>query len=488
MIVKAKYNLFFSISVCLLVALVGCTPAKMTKNGADARGAPQSYTALAANYLKDGKPNYKTDDLLEILRAGKAFHDAGMWQLSNEAFDLAHEKLSWKEDTVDTPEEVANLIGTTITNGALGSYQGRIFEGGLISYYQAINTLMLGDENNARVEFNRLEVRQRNAESQLQAYASTVESEADENLKKNEDKKTKTSLDEVKTDTEAGLSKLPDGLDDSHIRNASGDILSAVFRATSQARQDKSTWMIDQTLLAAEGSVVTADARDLVGALRVEAKSRKAQLSNKVIVVYEDGRGPGFKEFRVDLPVFIATQKVLYSGFALPSFENGTEALGGLSFKETGVQTAVVTDLNRLAGLEFKKSYSGVVAKAVVSAVLKTAAQYAVNAEIDKKTKDKPLAGLLLKIGTAAVQYQLTKADLRAWDNLPNTIQMAIIDRPENGQLTILGLNGLPIQTVTLAANGNTLVLVRASPVVAQPAVYVTRLGFTPGGTSVASR
>lgn len=159
-----------------------------------------------------------------------------------------------------------------------------------------------------------------------------------------------------------------------------------------------------------------------------------------------------------------------------------------MSFKETGVQTAVVTDLNRLAGLEFKKSYSGVVAKAVVSAVLKTAAQYAVNAEIDKKTKDKPLAGLLLKIGTAAVQYQLTKADLRAWDNLPNTIQMAIIDRPENGQLTILGLNGLPIQTVTLAANGNTLVLVRASPVVAQPAVYVTRLGFTPGGTSVASR
>lgn len=485
---KSSRKITFAIAACALIAVTGCTPAKLTKRGVLPDGQPPTYESIAQSYLKDGKPNYDKDDLLEVLRAAKAFHDAGHWQLSNETFDLAHKKMSWKEDTVDTPSEVANLIGTTITNSALGAYQGKIFEGGLISYYQAINTLMLGNEADARVEFNRLDVRQQNAVTQLKAFAGSVETKSSESVDSNKDKNTATSLEKVKPKTEEGLAELPEGLDDSHIRNASGDILSAVFRATSKAKQDKSTSRINQTLSAAEGSVVTADARALVGALRVEAKKRKAQLSNKVIVLFEDGSGPGFKEFRVDLPVFLATQKVLYSGFALPSFKNGKAALGNLSLVEPGVQTAVVTDLNRLAGLEFKKSYDGIVAKAVVSSVIKTAAQYAVNEQIDKNTQNQPLMGLLLKIGTAAVQYQLTKADVRAWDNLPNTIQMAIVDRPTNGSLTLTGTDGKRVQTLALPETGNTLVLVRASAGVANPAVYLTQLGTSPAGASVASR
>lgn len=485
---QRKDRFVIGVSACVLLALTACTPTSTTRTSQLPSSIPQTYAEAAAIYFTDGKPSYNRENLLDILRAGKAFHDAGLWRLSNEAFDLAHEKLSWKEDTVDTPAEVANLIGTTITNSAMGAYQGKIFEGGLISYYQAINTLMLGDEKNARVEFNRLEERQRNSLAQLQAYASSVESKSGDSIKANKDKNPQSSLEKVKPKTAEGLARLPEGLDDSHIRNASGDILSAVFRATSRAKQDKSVSMIDKMLNDAETGVVTADARAMVDALRVDTKRNRAKLENKVIVIYEDGSGPGLKEFRVDLPVFIATQEVLYSGFALPSFETGRPATGALRLAESGVETVVVADLNRLAGLEFKKSYEGVVAKAVVSAVIKTAAQYAVNQQIDKKTKDQPLAGLLLKIGTAAVQHQLTKADVRAWDNLPNTIQMAIVDRPANGQLGLTGANGQPLETVTLPAGGNALVLVHASPDVKKPAVYTTQLGFDGAATTIASR
>ena len=50
------------------------------------------------------EPTYNKDDLLDLLEAGKAFHDAGMWADSQTAFDLAEQKMMWKEDTINTPE------------------------------------------------------------------------------------------------------------------------------------------------------------------------------------------------------------------------------------------------------------------------------------------------------------------------------------------------------------------------------------------------
>ena len=81
--------------------------------------------------MKDGKPNYDEDNLLDALEAGKAFNDAGMWAQSKRAFEVASKQLAWKEDSVDTPSEVMNLLGTTLTSSAFGAYQGKIFEGGI---------------------------------------------------------------------------------------------------------------------------------------------------------------------------------------------------------------------------------------------------------------------------------------------------------------------------------------------------------------------
>ena len=110
-----------------------------------------NYQAIAAVYLDDGKPAYDEESLLDALEAGKAFNDAGMWELSKQAFEAAGRQLAWKEDSIDTPSEVMNLVGTTLTSSAFGAYQGKIFEGGMIDYYQAINEIMLGNEQNARV-------------------------------------------------------------------------------------------------------------------------------------------------------------------------------------------------------------------------------------------------------------------------------------------------------------------------------------------------
>ncbi|CDM23174.1 COG3014 family protein [Castellaniella defragrans] len=460
-------------------ALAGCAGTRTVgQQDAPALLAGSDYRAYAALYLDDrGQPKYDPESLLDSLEAGKAFNDAGMWALSRDAFDAAARKLNWKEDTVDTPEEVANLLGTTLTSDAFGAYQGKIHQGALIDYYQAINHLMLGNEANARVDFNRLQVRQDNSVTQLKAFVSTVNKSVKEGLADEKSEGAKQSLGEVGPKIADGVKDLPGGLAQSKIRMAVGDAMGAVFRATSSVESDKRPNLSRDMLKRAGAASATRGGDAVIAYLGREIRRGNGRLRNKAIILYEDGVGPSLKEFRIDLPLFIVTGKVTYAGIALPQFQPGQAAFGGLKVGagKTQQETAVLTDVNELAALEFDAAYKGVVAKAVISTVIKTAAQAVINHQIDQQKPD-PLVGALLKLGTGAAQYALTKADVRAWANLPNTIQMVVVDRPESGTLALAGSLGQPIAEVPLQEDANTLVLVKASGTSGKPAVYVQAL------------
>lgn len=471
-----------AVSVAILSGCAGTRT--VTQEEASQHLENADYKQYAMRYLdKDGKPAYDPESLLDALEAGKAFNDAGMWRESVDAFDAADRLMLWKSDTVDTPAEVANLMGTTLTSDAFGAYQGKIYQGGLIDYYQAINMLMLGRESDARVSFNRLEDRQENALAQLQSYVKTVDSSADGELNKKESLFSAKSLSSVSADTRSGLENVPTGLKEAKIRNAAGDVMSSMFRATSSARQDKSSNSAKDSLRRAASATATEGGATLVKGLQRQL-ARGGELKNKVLVVYEDGTGPSLSEFRIDLPLFIVTDKVTYTGIALPRFENGKPAYGQLSLGsgKRAPQTVVMTDINNLAGLEFKAGYQGVVTKAVISTVIKTAAQAVINHQIERETGGGLLGGLL-KAGVGAAQYAMTKADTRTWANLPNTVQMAMVDKPKNGVLELFTQAGQPLAPINLPESSNALVLVKASGVLGKPAVYVQAL---PAETQVA--
>jgi hypothetical protein len=242
--------------------------------------------------------------------------------------------------------------------------------------------------------------------------------------------------------------------------------MSALFRATSSDPLDNDLSLIQPLLSSAAQSAGSNEGRDFVRKLRTTIDQANGKFENKVVVVYEDGNGPGFNEYRIDLPMYLVSDKVLYSGIALPEFREGYAAYPYLIVGEEGEKTVVLTDINRLVGLEFEKAYPGIVSKAVISTIIKTAAQYAANAEIDRqvdKQKLDPLAAAFMKIGTAATQAAFTKADTRAWRNLPDTIQIAVVDRPASGLLKIETANRQPVDTVSLDEPGNYLILVKGA-------------------------
>ena len=115
------------------------------------------------------------------------------------------------------------------------------------------------------------------------------------------------------------------------------------------------------------------------------------------------------------------------------------------------------------------------VAKAVISTVIKTAAQAVINHQIDREAGNS-LLGSVLKLGVGAAQYALTKADTRAWVNLPNTIQMAVVDKPKDNVLQMQAeANGATID-VDLPAGENVLVVVKSAGLAGKPAVYAQAL------------
>ena len=463
----------------MVVWLAGCAGTR-TVNHEEAKAHLElsDYKQYAQRYLgRDGKPSYDKSSLLDALEAGKAFNDAGMWKESVEAFDAAESLMLWKADTVDTPAEVANLLGTTLTSDAFGAYQGKIYQGGLIDYYQTINMLMLGNESDARVSFNRLEVRQDNALAQFKAYSDTVNESVKEGLDDDESLFSAKSIKEAGGELKAGTENLPTGLKNAKIRNAAGDVMSAVFRASSSAQQDKRSNASADSLKRAGSSSASSGGLSLVKQLQRDLRRGRGALSDKVIVLYEDGMGPSLSEFRIDLPLFIMTDKVTYTGIALPRFETGKPSYGALKLGagKKQVQTVVLTDINELAGLEFNAGYQGVVTKAVISTVIKTAAQAVINHQIDNQTGG-GLLGDVLKLGVGAAQYALTKADTRAWANLPNTIQMAVIDRPKDNVLTIEGMTQGAESRVDLPEGENVLVVVKAAGLAGKPAVYAQSL------------
>lgn len=472
----AKLKMVTMVFATLVVA--GCAGTRTVKpEASQAHLSTSNYKALASAYMKDGKPAYDKESLLDSLEAGKAFNDAGMWKESREAFEAAQKGLAWKEDSVDTPEKITNLIGTTLTSSAFGAYQGKIYEGGLIDYYQAINSLMLGDEDGARVDFNRFEVRMDNAQSQFAAYKKSLQQEQSKELQEKDASTAQKSYSQIKTQIDGGVADLPSRQADSKIRISAGQFMSGIFRATSSAKQDKESDKVAKPILAAGAASSTRQGADLSVKTASQLKASGYSSGGKVYVIYEDGRGPTYKEFRIDLPLFVVSSKVTYTGIALPRFVPGKPAFGYLTISNQ--QTAEMTNVTNIVGMDFNVAYPGIVTKAITSTVIKTAAQYAANSAIDQGTKDNKLMGALLKIGVGAAQAATTQADTRAWENLPNTIQVAVINKPKSGGLSVMSPSGGKLLDVQLPDSPNALVVIKASGSGGVPASYVKALPAT---------
>lgn len=400
---------------------------------------------------------------IEAKRADVLMHldAAEFWRLGENPsraiaqFD-AVEVLFRQEDESGFAETAAEQIGSVLINDNVASYVPTPPERVLANYYKGMAYWAKGDKNNAHREFNRADVRAKQALERYEDEVAKAKAEAakDKNKKLNQSSglqdeiyKNYPNVDEWVTydnfvnPTVVYSNALLYGAGNGSDIEQANDLLERVYGMTGQ-----------------EHSVIESDMTEL-------EKSNGLGKKGGVWVIYEAGMSPSLKENRFDIPLPL-NDRVILLAFAFPEIVSNRGAFNGHTLKLNGqeLETTELTTMEKLMQTEFKKRWPAVQARAIGSAVGKALLQNAA-------AEESPLLNLVATVATAAT----TKADTRMWSMMPNSWSIAKHGLSGTSNLTVPYGGGKSI-SVPLKSGKSQLVYIKQPTAFAKPLVQVLEM------------
>lgn len=407
-----------------------------------AAGDVESAQLYAEKKLHEkGKP--RGEDLLWSLQLGCLEQIRDNYEQSTFHFDRCEEMIKHFNGE---NSGIGHAIGSTAVNDNIIPYTGQVYDGVMVNTYKALNFMHEKNYELARVEFNRALDRQRRAKEIFNQEIQELQNEidTDKNSQVVKDSKNSPELTERLNETYPSLANFevyPDFV------NPYATYMAGLFFAL----EGDYTKSVD---LLKESSGMVPDNLYILKDLDAVEKCLNSHtaLRDGVWVIFENGQGPVKEEFRLDLPLFLATNKVKYVGIALPKLAYRQPAQPYLEVitPDGRHRTLVVADIDRVVQTEFKKDFDGILTRAIISASAKAVAQYAL------QENDCSVGAILV----AVYSFATTAADVRIWTMLPKNIQVAYVTMPSNGTLSIQGPT-LPPLNVEIPDCNNAIVYVK---------------------------
>ncbi len=375
------------------------------------------------------------EDLLWALQAGSVKRLQKDTEASTKYFDQAEEAMKYYDLN---QSKILDGIGATVVNDNVVPYLGQQYDGIMLNTYKGLNFISKNDMEMARVEFNRALDRQRRAKEKFNKEISKLRKNVDAKTAEKNGGTVKQSVEnpeinKILADKYPDLSAFevyPDFI------NPFTTYMSGLF-FNLDGDLNKGVDLIKESYgMVPKNKYICKDLAETELAL-----SNNKNIEGVCWVIFENGLCPVKDIWRVDLPVFLVTNKVKYVGIALPKLSYRDLAYSNL-IVESGEQkytTEIVADMDRVVQTEFKQQYPAIVSRALISATLKAAAQYAAQQQNSS-------AGNWASIITAAYSFATTTADIRLWTALPKDFQIARFDIPENRKI-ILNVPGNELVT-----------------------------------------
>ena len=392
------------------------------------------------------RKNPKGEDLLWAMQLGAVERIRQNYQQSTEYFDKAEDMLKY----YDEKSEIGDTIGSIAASDNVTPYKGEEYDGVMINTYKALNFMAQGKMDLARVEFNRALDRQRRSKEKFSEEINKLKSELEQKQQKNT--LSKSNVENPKTQELLAqqypnlynFEAYPDFVNPfaTYLAGIYFNLAGDHSRAVDLLKE--SCGMVGDNPYIAEDFAVTE-----------KILNGQAKLENTVWLIFENGLGPIRKEFRLDIPLFIVTNRVKYVGIALPKLEFRNKAYSHLLVNSDGrsYMTIPVADMDRVVQTEFKKDYKGILTRAIISATAKAVAQYAMQQQGGNAAS---IASTLM----AAYSFASTAADVRIWTTLPKDFQVARFPKPNSGKLKITSLGCIPLDIYIPDCN-NALVYVK---------------------------
>lgn len=411
--------------------------------------AAASQAALAAGGIKD---DGTSDNLFWSLNAGSSLFYDGRGARAVPVLDNA-ETLIGKRDVGQMSQS--------------GQYRATTYDGVMANTYKALAFVAAGKLDEARVEFNRVDDRQRRAEDEFEAEAAKSQQKLATDAKKAEGINLSSMMQSAEAD--AGWQQ-EQALVASYakyqpfINPLSSYLYGVFFLATAQGQPDYEKARASfQRVKGLIGQSPLLDAE--LG--RTQAWASGGKHAPKIWVVVEDGQNATIGEYRLVLPVPIVLGQV-------KTVKTMVIAMPRLQFAPPSYPAVVVGDATRTVPIgsfdavvasEFKRRAPSVMAAAVGEAAVKIVME-----NLAAKSNN-ALVALV-----ADVAAHVSTVDRRSWVGLPKDFQAACVDLPADGNLRLRTEDGHDLGPIKLAQDRSSLVYVKLLSGTAAPSIQVLPL------------
>lgn len=445
-------------TLAMLVA-TGCqTYSQQNKKSADLWRQGQVKAAAAEFAAKAIKAKDSKDTVIWRLEEGAALRADGRFQESNAALDVAEEKVNRYDESAKV--KVGSEAAALLSNQQQLPYEGRAYDKIMLNAYKALNYLLIGEPEKARVEFTRALQRQEEA---IELNKSRVE-KAEAALASGTSKDNQQSVEKarenpkVQSQLESNYAFLEKWQAEALYKNPAVLYLHGLFfmaNATGPADLELAKQSFDQVAASAkDNKYVQQDQQAISKALSGQP------LPATTYVIFETGLAPMRDQIRIDLPLIaVGITGLPYVGAAFPTLK---EQGGHLSFLEVVAggskeSTALLASMDAVIGREFKDELPTIIAKTIATTVAKAVKSYLLNKAANEADG---YAGLAMKIFNAATDAGTNIADTRTWTTLPKEFQVCRVLTPADRKLQ-LGDGQLKTE-VTVDAGTINLVYVKA--------------------------
>jgi len=365
------------------------------------------------------------EDLLWAVQRGLVERVRKNYDTSNQWFDRAEDM----SKVFDSDLRALDAVGTTIVNDNAMPYRGEAYDMIMVNTYKAINFMALGKDDLARVEFNRALDRQMRARQRFSQEIQKRKAQMEQDAKGKKVNLKRTLED---PNTEARIRQQYSNLYDFQAYpdfvNPMATYLAGIFFMMTRDPGKAVDPIKESSAMVPENEAIAQDFEAVQQWL-----DRGRAPAPCVWVVYENGLGPVKEEFRVDLPLWLVSNEMVYAGVALPKLLTRGRATEHMDVNTAGtwVQTELVADMDRVIQTEFSKDFPGILARAILAASAKAVVQHAL---LDRKNSSgSQFLGLMMASYAAAT----TVADVRIWTGLPKEFQVARVPMPAHGRLDI---------------------------------------------------
>jgi len=412
------------------------------------------------------------DTLLWGIQGGSLARNCNNYKKSNEYFDLAESKYKDNVDKDSALDNVGESASSVLVNNNINDYEGNVYEKIMVNTYKALNFTALKDYSNARIEFNRALDRQRRAKDFFDKEIKEKNKKNSEFIAKKKEEQSKAQKNQKVANKNEVKKDFENNAGQKIIYKNFANVLDN-FETYPDFINPFTTYMSGIYFLLVDDS---KKARELLKeSLKMDPTNKQIQsdfqLSEKYVaigknkpnenyawIIYENGQGMSKKETRIDIPLFLFTGAMQYTGIAFPKIEERNDSYKYLNVN--GAKTQEVCNMDNVIKTEFKKRFPLVVTEAILNTVVKSTAQYALNEH----------GGLIAGIAGSIYQAMTNKADVRSWTALPksfHSVRIKLTGEP----IVIKNDKDEVLKTLKLPENKNAIIYVK-SPVIGNDKIH----------------